>query len=534
MSRGYAAPEANTVARRERSQGLWPLSVEPGESFKWGAIKRRSAYNPDGTEDSTARQEDAIYAYVEQHKEGRIVAEYTDIASAYDEKAKRPEFENALDDLRAKRINGIIVWKLDRLTRRRNQMRRILTLLEDCGGRLVSVVEGIDTADPNKRQITELVLNVYMSIAQGESEAESERVKLMHLDRARRGLVQPGGSRPYGFTDNRRSALVDKEVKVLHEAGRRVLNNEAPHAIARDLSNRKVPTVKGGTHWHPEVLIGILVNPRMVAQREYEGTVYNVEGAASVFDVETWERIRAKLAPPGGRKASGIIPTRVDGRFLSGYAQCGDCSHPLRASSKQRRGTRSRDPNEFSYQCRRRYDGGPRAGACGRVWITGTFADSEVTRQVVAWLSDHENIERLLLRSADPAEVEKIHTRVAELTEYKHDLYRALAPTQAEIAKGIPKMPLEDYQERVTELEAERRAQLQRLAVTREDEKLAALLEVPDVAAEWDAQPIRWRRTILKLVTASIVVEPRGKSEPGVIPIRRKFDPTRITVTFAA
>ena len=143
--------------------GLWPMAAGPGPSFRWGAIKRRSAYNADGTEESTARQEDAIYSYVEQHKLGRIVATYTDIASAFDEKAKRPEFENALDDLRAGRIDGIIVWKLDRLTRRRNQMRRILTLLEDCGGRLLSVVEGIDTADPNKREITELVLNVYIS-----------------------------------------------------------------------------------------------------------------------------------------------------------------------------------------------------------------------------------------------------------------------------------------------------------------------------------------------------------------------------------
>jgi Recombinase len=397
-------------------------------------------------------------------------------------------------------------------------------------------VEGLDTADPAKREITEIALAIYIGAAEAESEAISERVKLMHLDRARRGLVQPGGSRPYGFTDNRRSGLMDEEVKVLHEAGQRVLANEAPHAIARDFSNRKIPTVKGGTHWHPEVLIGILVSPRMVGRREYEGTVYDVEGAASIFDVVTWERIRAKLAPPGGRKAAGIAPVPVDSRFLSGLALCGGCAHPVRGSGKQRRGTRSRDPNEFSYQCRRRYSSGPRAGACGQVWITGAFADGEVARQVVEWLSNRDNrdnIERMLLRSADPAEVEKIHTRIAELTEYKHDLYRALAPTQAEIAKGIPRMPLEAYQERVIELETERRAQLQRLAVTREAAMLAALLEVPDVAAEWYAQPIRWRRTILNLVTESIVIEQRGKSEPGVTPRRRKFDPTRIKIQFA-
>jgi DNA invertase Pin-like site-specific DNA recombinase len=507
------------------------MRAAPGENFRFGAIKRRSRYNPDGTEGSTARQEDAIFEYVEHHKLGRIVATYTDIASGFKPNAKREGFEAALDDLRAKRIDGIIVWKLDRLTRRRNQMRRILTLLEDCEARLVSVVEGIDTADPNKREVTELVLNVYMGIAQGESEAASERMKLMHLDRARKGLVQVGGNmRPFGFSDRERTGLIDEEVKVLHEAGKRVLADEAPHAIARDFTNRKVPTVKGGTHWHPEVLIGILVNPRMVGQRGYKGTVYDVNGAKSVFDMETWERICAKLAPPGGRKASGIVPTRVDSRLLSGHALCGDCSHPLRASSKQRRGTRSRDPNEFSYQCRRRYDGGPRAGACGRVWITGTFADSEVTRQVVAWLSNRENIERLLRQQAPPELVEKVQAHEAELIESRRNLGRAIAPTKP----GVPRMPMDVYEELMAGVEAELVQVHQQLAVTREARTLSSLLEVPDVAAEWNAQPIRWRRTILRLVTASIVVEPRGKSEPGVIPIRRKFDPSRIRVTFAA
>ena len=184
------------------------MAAEPGPTFRWGAIKRRSAYNADGTEESTARQEDAIFSYVEHHGMGRIVAVYTDIASAYSEKAKRPEFDNALDDLKNGRIDGIICWKLDRLTRRRNQARRLLTLLEDCGGRLFVVNDGIDTADPAKRETTELVVNVLTGIAEGESRAISERVRLMHLDHARKGLVQTGGERPFGHTEKDWSALV--------------------------------------------------------------------------------------------------------------------------------------------------------------------------------------------------------------------------------------------------------------------------------------------------------------------------------------
>jgi hypothetical protein len=88
MSGGYTA-RANTRSTR----GLWPLAAEPGPTFRWAAILRRSRLNPDGTEGSTARQERAIQDYVKQNNMGRIVAFYSDIASAHDEKAKRPEFE---------------------------------------------------------------------------------------------------------------------------------------------------------------------------------------------------------------------------------------------------------------------------------------------------------------------------------------------------------------------------------------------------------------------------------------------------------
>src|SRR5215207_9781572 len=84
MSRGYTALRTNT-----RSEGLWPLAAEPGPTFRWGAVLRRSRLNADGTEGSTARQERAIQDYLKAQDMGRVVAFYTDIASAYDEKAKR-------------------------------------------------------------------------------------------------------------------------------------------------------------------------------------------------------------------------------------------------------------------------------------------------------------------------------------------------------------------------------------------------------------------------------------------------------------
>jgi site-specific DNA recombinase len=495
---------------------------EPGPDFRFGALKRRSAYNADGTENSTARQEDAIYAYVEQHNMGRIVAVYTDIASAFQEKAKRPEFDNALLDLQAGRIDGIIVWKLDRLTRRRSQIRRILTLLEECGGRLVSVVEGIDTADPAKQEITEIALAIYVGAAESESESISERVRLMQYDHARRGLVQTGGKRAYGHRGAHWTELVPAEVKILHEAGERVLADEACYSIARDFTQREVETTNGTTLWYAEVLMRMLRSPRMVGMRRRDGILYPYNDVPPIFDQETWQQICAKLE----RKPAAPSETRL----LSNFAACGICSNHLRASGKgQGKGRRSRDPEEFSYRCRRKTMARD-DGACGKIQITGSFADEEVSRRAIAHLSNRENIRRILLTYADKGNLAEIQARVTELTASR----RALFDARFTPPSGVPRLPENVYYEKLKAVEDERNGLMRRSVVTEGAGILSELLEVDDIAAEWEKRDVRWRRAILKLVVSSIVIEPRGSGvEPGTLPHERRFDPERVRITFA-
>jgi DNA invertase Pin-like site-specific DNA recombinase len=95
------------------------MAAEPGPGFRWGLVTRRSAYNLRTTdsgeveryEDSTSRQEHVLHGHIQANGMGRVVAVYQDIASAYKEEAKRPEFENALADLKAERIDGLAVMR---------------------------------------------------------------------------------------------------------------------------------------------------------------------------------------------------------------------------------------------------------------------------------------------------------------------------------------------------------------------------------------------------------------------------------------
>jgi site-specific DNA recombinase len=505
------------------------LRAEPGEGFRWGAIVRRSAFNRKKVrdaetgemrtvlmEESTARQEDTIYSYVERHKLGRIVAVYPEIVSAYKANAKRKEYENALEDLRAGRMDGIIVWKLDRLTRLRSQKRRILNVLEESGGRLYSIVEGLDTADPDKARITEIALSLYIGSAEDESASIGERIALMHLDRAKKGLVQPSSVRPFGHTDDWQ-ALMPSEVEILHEAAERLFAGEASFSIAADFTARAIAKPSGKTNWNSHVLRRMLTSPRMVGKREYGENLYELEGVPPIFDQATWEKLCAVLAKRGAR--SGPVETHL----LSSIALCGICKRTLASATSGRRSVKT-------YVCRPRFEGDE---ACRKISVSATHAEARVSELVVSFLADKERVRKLLLRQAPPEEVTKIQAREAELATSLHDLSRArFAPPP-----GVPRMSDETFYELAADIEAERKELRRRLAVTREATILDEVLGFEDAAHEWETRPLHWKRELLKLVTESIVIEPRGKllprDDPRFRPGFNGFDPERVQVTFA-
>jgi len=98
-------------------------------------------------------------------------------------------------------------------------------------------------------------------------------------------------------------------------------------------------------------------------------------------------------------------------------------------------------------------------------------------------------------------------------------------------------MPLETYYEQAAIIEQERQELHKRLAITREAALLAEVLSFEDAAREWETRSLHWQRSILKLVTESIVIEPRGKllakDDPKFRPGFNAFDPERVRVTFA-
>lgn len=159
----------------------------------------------------------------------------------------RPALSRVLRMLRSGEAGGLVVAKLDRLSR---SVRDWNILIDDhfgpTGGRqLFSVADSIDTRTAAGR----LVLNVLMSVAQWEREAISERTKdaLAH----KRSMGERIGAIPFGrsLDDDRRTLRDDPaELATLAMMGRWHVEGQSYRAIARELNERNIPA-KGGGRW---------------------------------------------------------------------------------------------------------------------------------------------------------------------------------------------------------------------------------------------------------------------------------------------
>lgn len=170
-----------------------------------------------------------------------LVGLYIDAASGKD--LRRPGLEAALGDLEAGRAGGLIVAKLDRLTR---SVRDLGTLIGQYFGKfdLVVVAEQVDTRTAGGR----LVLNLLVSVAQWERETIGERTRDALRVKRRQGK-KTGGGVPFGFdlaSDGETLVENEADQAVIRKANRLRKAGHGFYTVARRLNEQGHRTKRGG------------------------------------------------------------------------------------------------------------------------------------------------------------------------------------------------------------------------------------------------------------------------------------------------
>lgn len=166
-------------------------------------------------------QREACEAYIisQKHEGWAILPDFYDDDGISGATMERPALQRLLKDVRAKRVDVVVVYKVDRLSRSLSDFARIVDTFDEHGVSFVSVTQQFNTTTSMGR----LTLNVLLSFAQFEREVTAERIRDKIAASKRKGMWM-GGVPPLGYDiDNRKLVVNETEARTVCHIFRRYL-----------------------------------------------------------------------------------------------------------------------------------------------------------------------------------------------------------------------------------------------------------------------------------------------------------------------
>ncbi len=275
-----------------------PKSVERRGLIRCAIYTRKST--EEGLEqefNSLDAQFDACAAYIaSQRHEG-----WTQVRERYDDGGfsggtmDRPALQRLLDDAAAGRIDVIVLYKIDRLTRSLSDFSRIVDVLERGDASFVSVTQSFNTTTSMGR----LMLNVLLSFAQFEREVTGERIRDKIAASKKKGIWM-GGPVPLGYeVKDRRLVINEEEAATVRHIFERYAELGSGQQLLDELRERGTRTkrrvykdgsVRGGVPFTRGALFHLLNNRIYRGEMVHKGKAWPGEHRA-IIDADLWERV---------------------------------------------------------------------------------------------------------------------------------------------------------------------------------------------------------------------------------------------------
>ena len=281
-------------------------------------------------------QREACAAYIlSQKHEGWVLSpELYDDGGFSGGNMNRPGLTALMAEVRAGRIQVIVVYKVDRLTRALSDFAKIVEVLDAQGASFVSVTQSFNTTTSMGR----LTLNVLLSFAQFEREVTGERIRDKIAASKKKGMWM-GGPVPLGYdVRDRKLVISDAEAATVRHVFERYLTTGSVvatvEALAREGITTKVTPMKDGGHrggiaWTRGGLAHLLANRVYIGEMRHKAAHYPGEHTA-IIPRDLWDRVEAQLAD---RRVDRRSPRNLrHGNLLSGLLFDGT-GRPMRTCS---------------------------------------------------------------------------------------------------------------------------------------------------------------------------------------------------------
>jgi site-specific DNA recombinase len=288
-------------------------------------------------------QREACEAFIrsQRHEGWLVVAESFDDGGFSGGTMKRPGLARLLDAAQSGKLDIVVVYKVDRLTRSLADFAKIVELFDRHGVSFVSVTQQFNTTSSMGR----LTLNVLLSFAQFEREVTGERIRDKIAASKRKGLWM-GGLVPLGYDIKDRALVINPSeaetvrtlFRLYQELGTVRRLKEAADEMGLMTKRRRQSSgrVTGGKPFTRGHLYKVLGNPIYVGTVCHKGAAYPGRHAA-IVDRATFDAVQRQLA---GNVASRRAATNAQvPSLLSGlvYDETGDRLSSTHANKKGRR-----------------------------------------------------------------------------------------------------------------------------------------------------------------------------------------------------
>ena len=267
--------------------------------------------------------------------------------SAFNPKKDRPAFNDMLKRVEAGEFGGVVVWKLDRLTRQLRQYATILSRIIDSNALLLSVMESIDTSTLLGLSMVGFIIGQ----AEQSSKDTSDRVKLSEDRRAEDGKPHGGGHRSYGYEwvgepKKKKLVIVPEEAKIIKEIAKRMAAGTSAREITRWLNDEGIKSASGKT-WSNGVVRDVIASPRLIGERVHHGKrIPSKEWEPILTEAEVNAALEAGDRGRGYRHSEKLVANQY---LLSGNptlifcSNCGGAMYPVKRASQGK---------ENIYKCR--------------------------------------------------------------------------------------------------------------------------------------------------------------------------------------
>lgn len=304
---------------------------------------------------------------------------------------ERPALKQLLDDIKARKIDCVVVYKVDRLSRSLMDFSRIMDALDKTGVSFVSVTQQFNTTSSMGR----LTLNILFSFAQFEREIISERTR-DKMAAARRKGKYIGGRPILGYDlDRATKKLVVNEIEAerVRQIFQLYLESEGLSGTLDAIASRgwrskkwvtKSGKLLGGGPFYKTTLHALLTNAIYLGKVTYREEVYEGEQQA-IVDPAVFAEVKKKLR--AGRVSLG---DRVYGKsrgVLAGLLRCTACNSLMTHSTS---GGNGRGKQYRYYVCNRASKRGH------KTCVRPSLPAEEVERFVIAQLGSLTIDEALL------------------------------------------------------------------------------------------------------------------------------------------